>query len=117
MKEIRLPYPMRLAWDTKETINRITVHRLVVPKLTKALDRVREFYGDNALLMQQGADLFSGAYMFSMNGKGFSLPSYGIVLTMEGAPSEVQEIFAEEGWAKSGRFGSKTAVSFEAVSD
>ncbi len=42
---LTLPYPMRLAWDTDETVTRMRCHKLVAAKFEAVFKELLETYG------------------------------------------------------------------------
>ena len=58
-----LPYPMRIVWDTKLTVNKMQVHKDAASSLTKILMRFLELT-DYQIFKKLGIDLFGGSYNF-----------------------------------------------------
>jgi hypothetical protein len=56
---IQLPYPMRLAWDTKTRVKRISCHRLIADRLLNVFNDLLKHYG-LAEIQKLGIDLFGG---------------------------------------------------------
>src|SRR5687767_12035908 len=56
---LALPYPMRIAWDTKVIVSKIQCHKLIAPNL---LNVFNDLLTDYALteLKRLGIDLFGG---------------------------------------------------------
>jgi hypothetical protein len=44
-----LPFPMRLDWDLKTTVNRVSCHKGFQKPLTSALEEIRDHYGPNQI--------------------------------------------------------------------
>ncbi len=57
------PYPMRIAWDLKDTINDLLVHKKVAPYLHQVMTDLREHYG-LPRIQELGIDLFGGMYNY-----------------------------------------------------
>ena len=60
---IDLPYPMRLAWDKKTTITKMTCHRLVADNFLRVFKELLKEYGLEKI-QELGIDLFGGCYNF-----------------------------------------------------
>ncbi len=60
---LTLPYPMRLAWDTDETVTRMRCHKLVAAKFEAVFKELLETYG-LARIKELGIDLFGGCFNF-----------------------------------------------------
>jgi len=75
---IRTPYPLRLAWDTKTTVSRITVHRKTAESVLKVMDTVLYLYGFDAI-KALNLDLWAGCLNVRKmrGGSQFSIHSWG----------------------------------------
>jgi hypothetical protein len=60
---INLPYPMRIAWDLKKSVNTIRCHELIADKLLAVFSELLQHYG-YAEIQRLGIDLFGGCYNF-----------------------------------------------------
>lgn len=56
---IHLPYPMRIAWDTKTTVNKMTCHKLAAEPFKNVFTELLAYYGLPEL-QRLGIDLFGG---------------------------------------------------------
>jgi hypothetical protein len=81
-----LPYPMRIAWDTNTSVNRIQVHKLVAPKLKAVFDELLATYGLPEL-QRLGIDLFGGCYNFrkQRGGSDWSRHAWAIAIDLDPA--------------------------------
>jgi hypothetical protein len=60
---ITLPYPNRIAWDTKTIITRTQCHKLIAGNLLSVHTQLLSHYGLTEL-QRLGIDLFGGCYNF-----------------------------------------------------
>jgi peptidoglycan hydrolase-like protein with peptidoglycan-binding domain len=58
---LNIPYPMRLAWNKKQIVNRVTVHSKCAGSLDRILKEILKVYGYDEL-RKLGIDLFGGIY-------------------------------------------------------
>lgn len=84
--QMPLPFPMRIAWDTNTTVNRIQVHKLVAPKLEEALKEILSVYGLPEI-QKLGIDLFGGCYNYRKmrGGSDWSRHAWGIAIDLDPA--------------------------------
>jgi hypothetical protein len=103
---MKLPFPMRVAWDPGTTIRSIVVHKLVAPHLEAALtdvytaarymvkqkygfDKTSQWYDQMTLKFLQvlGLDLYGGCFNFRLKRGGSSLSthSWGIAIDIDPA--------------------------------
>jgi hypothetical protein len=83
---INLPYPMRIAWDTKQTITKIRCHKLVSDKLTAIFKDILAYYGLPEI-QRLGIDLFGGCFNFraQRGGTDWSKHAWGIAIDLDPA--------------------------------
>ncbi len=81
---IDLPYPMRLAWDLKTTVNKMRCHKLVADNFKKVFLELKEVYGYEKL-KELGIDLFGGCFNFRAmrGGSDYSRHSWGIAIDLD----------------------------------
>lgn len=70
---LNIPYPMRLAWDKRQIVNRVTVHSKCADSLERILKEILQVYGYDEL-RRLGIDLFGGIYN-NRPVRGGSVPS------------------------------------------
>lgn len=88
---INLPYPMKLAWDTKTTVSRMRVHKLVADKFVAVFNDLLTHYG-LAELQRLGIDLFGGCFSFRKmrGGSDYSRHSWGIAIDLDPARNSLK---------------------------
>ena len=96
---IKLPYPMRLAWDTKATVKTMRVHRLEADRVVKIFTEILDHYGYDKI-KELGIDLFGGCFNFRQmrGGSDYSRHSWGIAIDLDPARNTLKET------AKTARF-------------
>lgn len=90
---INLPYPMRIAWDTKTTVTRIQCHKLVADRLLAAFNDLLSYYGLPEL-QRLGIDLYGGCVNVRlMRGSKtkWSRHSWGIAIDLDPARNKLKE--------------------------
>ena len=60
---MKLPFPMRLAWDKNTIVKTMRCHKLVADKLTAIFTEILQVYG-LAKIQELGIDLFGGCFNF-----------------------------------------------------
>lgn len=80
------PFPMRIAWDTNVTVNKIQVHKLVAPNLQAALTEILAVYGLPEI-QRLGIDLFGGCYNYRKmrGGNDWSRHAWAIAIDLDPA--------------------------------
>lgn len=88
---IQLPYPMRLAWDTKTTIKRMRVHKLIATQMINVFNDLVAHYGLTEL-QKLGIDLFGGCFAFRKmrGGSDYSRHSWGIAIDLDPARNSLK---------------------------
>jgi hypothetical protein len=89
---IDLPYPMRIAWDTKVTVTKLRCHRLVAKQLQAIFAEILAVYG--LLKIQQlGIDLYGGCFAFRAmrGGSDWSSHSWGIAIDLDPSRNQLKE--------------------------
>ena len=81
---LELPYPMKLAWDLRRTVERITVHELVAASAARALRQIAQSYSPEQR-RELGIDIFGGSLNVRRmrGGSAWSMHSWGIALDFD----------------------------------
>jgi hypothetical protein len=89
---IDLPYPMRLAWDTKTTVNKLRCHKSAAQPLLNVFNDLLRAYGLQRI-QELGIDLFGGCFNFRQmrGGSEMSSHSWGIAIDLDPARNKLNE--------------------------
>jgi hypothetical protein len=81
---LQLPYAMRLAWDTKTTVQRFSCNAKVHDSLKLMLNRVLAHYGEQEI-KELGLDLFGGCLNVRQKkgGRSYSMHAWGIAIDID----------------------------------
>jgi len=82
--QMPVPFPLRIAWDTTTVVNKIQVHRLVAPNLTKVFEELLATYGLPEI-QRLGIDLFGGCYNYRKmrGGSEWSRHAWAIAIDLD----------------------------------
>lgn len=128
---IKLPYPMRLAWDKNTKVNTIRCHKLVAQNFTNVFNDLLNHYG-LAKIQELGIDLFGGCFAFRAmrGGSDYSRHSWGIAIDLHPEANglktpyskalfskpeyeELHRIFEKHGFINLGKTKGYDAMHFE----
>ncbi len=92
LTRIKLPFPMRLAWDIRQTVNSILCHKDIAAALTGALSEILCHYGIHKI-KELGIDLYGGCFNYRVmrGGKSLSLHSLGLAIDLDPARNLLHE--------------------------
>lgn len=81
---IKLPYPMRLAWDKNTKVTTMRCHQLVAENFKSVFNDLLAHYG-LAEIQRLGIDLFGGCFNFRAmrGGSDYSRHSWGIAIDLD----------------------------------
>jgi hypothetical protein len=81
---IKLPYPMRLAWDKNTKVKTMRCHKLAADKFTAVFNDLLAHYGYDKIV-ELGIDLFGGCFNFRAmrGGSDYSRHSWGIAIDLD----------------------------------
>jgi len=117
---IKLPYAMRLAWDTSTVVTRTSCHVLVADSLIAALETTRDHYGLEGIT-ELGLDLYGGCLNVrkKRGGSTWSAHAWGTAIDLDPDRNQLawkrgraefakaiydpfHKAFADEGWMSLG---------------
>ena len=89
---ITLPYPMKIAWDTKVTTRKMRCHKLVADKFLAVFTEILAVYG-LPKIQELGIDLFGGCFNFRKmrGGSEWSKHAFGIAIDLDPARNTLKE--------------------------
>jgi hypothetical protein len=98
---IKLPYPMKLAWDKKVSVNKMSCHKLVAQNFTNVFNDLLAHYG-LAELQRLEIDIFGGCFNFRAmrGGSDFSTHSWGIAIDLSPEKNTLKMTFAQSQFSK-----------------
>ncbi|HPP18609.1 MAG TPA: M15 family metallopeptidase [Candidatus Dojkabacteria bacterium] len=118
---INLPFPMKIAWDTKMTVNKMQIHKDAAASLTNIFKEILVVYGLPEI-QRLGIDLFGGSYNFRQmrGGSEWSVHSWALAIDLDPARNGLKatdktaqfakpeykkmiDIFYKHGWYSLGR--------------
>jgi hypothetical protein len=98
---IKLPYPMRLAWDKSTKVKTMRCHKLVANDFEAIFCDLLNHYGYEKIV-ELGIDLFGGCFNFrSMRGgSDYSRHSWGIAIDLDPERNTLKETSKTARFAK-----------------
>lgn len=89
---IKLPYPMRLAWDKSTKVNTMRCHNLVANNFLGVFNELLEVYGLERI-QELGVDLFGGCFNFRQmrGGSDYSRHSWGVAIDLDPERNTLKE--------------------------
>ena len=89
---IKLPYPMRLAWDLNTSVTKMRCHKLVADDFINVFNDLLAHYGYEKI-KELGIDLFGGCFNFRQmrGGSDYSRHSWGIAIDLDPARNLLKE--------------------------
>ena len=98
---IKLPYPMKLAWDKKVSVNKMSCHKLVAQNFTNVFNELLAHYG-LAELQRLEIDIFGGCFNFRAmrGGSDFSTHSWGIAIDINPEKNTLKMTYAQSQFSK-----------------
>lgn len=79
-----MPYPLRIAWDTKSKVTKFSCHKKVKEPIERVFARTLEYYGFEKI-QELGLDLWGGCLNVRKvrGGSNYSMHSWGIAVDMD----------------------------------
>ena len=98
---INLPYPMRLAWDKKTKVNRISCHRLVANNFLNVFNELLSTYGYDKIV-ELGIDLYGGCFNYRKmrGGTDWSKHSWGVAIDLSPELNGLKTSWAKSQFSK-----------------
>jgi D-alanyl-D-alanine carboxypeptidase len=98
---IKLPYPMRLAWDKKVSVNKMSCHKLLVNNFTNVFNELLAHYG-LAELQRLEIDIFGGCFNFRAmrGGSDYSTHSWAIAIDLNPEKNTLQMRYSQSQFSK-----------------
>lgn len=98
---IKLPYPMRLAWDKNTKVNTMRCHKLVAQNFTNVFNELLTHYG-LAKIQELGIDLFGGCFNFRAmrGGSDYSRHSWGIAIDLDPERNQLKTPYSKSNFSK-----------------
>lgn len=89
---IKLPYPMRLAWDKDTKVSTMRCHKLLADKFLAVFNDLLKHYGYEKII-ELGIDLFGGCFNFRAmrGGSDYSKHSWGIAIDLDPERNKLKE--------------------------
>jgi hypothetical protein len=129
--KIKLPYPMRIAWDLDSSVNSMMCHKLVADNFTAVFNELLSTYGYDKI-KELGIDLFGGCFNYRKmrGGNALSMHSWGIAIDISPLANglktpfnkalfskpeyaKMHEIFEKHGFINLGKTKGYDAMHFE----
>lgn len=101
LKTIKLPYKMRIAWDTKVSVDKMRCHKDHVDNFLGVFNDLLEVYGYEKIV-ELGIDLFGGCFSYRKmrGGSSWSKHSWGIAIDLDPARNGLKTPFAKANFSK-----------------
>jgi hypothetical protein len=92
LSTIKLPYPMRIAWDKSTKVNTMRCHKLLVDNFTNVFKDLLAHYGYEKLV-ELGIDLYGGCFNYRAmrGGSEWSTHSWGIAIDLDPERNQLKE--------------------------
>jgi hypothetical protein len=92
LKTINLPYPMRIAWDTKTKVTRMRCHKMVADAFLNVFKELLAVYGYQRIV-ELGIDLYGGCFNYRKmrGGSSWSKHAFGIAIDLDPARNTLKE--------------------------
>ena len=101
LTSIKLPYPMKLAWDTYTSVNTMRCHKLAAERFQLVFKDLLAHYG-LPKIQELGIDLFGGCFNFRAmrGGSDYSRHSWGLAIDLDPERNQLKETKATARFAR-----------------
>lgn len=98
---VKLPFPLRIAWDVKTTTTKLRCHKLVADNFIAVFNELLEVYGYDKI-KELGIDLYGGCFNFRKmrGGSEWSKHAFGIAIDLDPARNTLHETHATARFAR-----------------
>ena len=98
---IKLPYPMRLAWDKNTKVTKMRCHNLVANNFLGVFNELLEVYGLEKI-QELGIDLFGGCFNFRAmrGGSDYSRHSWGVAIDLDPERNQLKTPYSKSNFSK-----------------
>ena len=98
---IKLPFPMRLAWDKNTVINKMRCHRFIANQFTAIFNEILAVYGLKRI-QELGIDLYGGCFNFRAmrGGSDYSRHSWGVAIDLDPERNQLKTPFNKSNFSK-----------------
>jgi len=98
---IKLPYPMRLAWDKDTKVTTMRCHKAAADRFQLVFQDLLNHYGYEKIV-ELGIDLFGGCFNFRAmrGGSDYSRHSWGIAIDLDPERNQLKETKATARFAR-----------------
>lgn len=98
---IKLPYPMRLAWDKNTVITKMRCHKLVAQNFSNVFSEILAVYG-MANIIKLGIDLYGGCFNFRAmrGGSDYSRHSWAVAIDLDPERNQLKTPYSKSQFAK-----------------
>jgi len=89
---IDLPYKMRIAWDTDETVSKLRCHKDIADNLLAVFNDLLKHYGYEKIV-ELGIDLYGGCFNYRKmrGGTSWSKHAWGIAIDLDPSRNKLKE--------------------------
>lgn len=99
LTQIELPFPLRIAWDKKTSVKKLTCHKAIAEPLKAVFNDIFTTYG-LPRIQELGIDLFGGCFNFRQmrGGSSYSVHAWRLAIDLDPERNQLKET------AKTARF-------------
>lgn len=89
---IELPFPLRIAWDKKTSVKKISCHKDIAEPLKMVFADILKLYGYDKI-KELGIDLFGGCFNFRQmrGGTNYSVHAWGLAIDLDPERNQLKE--------------------------